>query len=188
MPYNLADYLNDPKLHGGARAFDAVRAGDLPSYDDVQSIVNLIESIGVDIESESDRIANLVPYDRVSAVASEEEQSASLGYEDEDEDNQRFTGNDKFKHASEMLLGMRGVHDVDPLAWLVALPVTDGDCELILGYAIFGQSFSGMDVRMIGYELTKGDLIRWLSSEFLVGGEYYDAQNDTLLKARWLES
>lgn len=188
MPYNLADYLNDPKLRGVARAFDAVREGELPLYDDVQSVVNLIESIGLDIESESDRLADLVPFDRVSAVDSEQEQAASLGYEDEDEDYQRFTGNDKFKRASEILLGVRGAHEFDALAALLALKVTDGDCELVLGYAMFGHNIGGMDIRMIGYELAKDDLIRLLKSEFLVDGECYDAPNDTILKARWLES
>ena len=46
--------------------------------------------------------------------------------------------------------------------------MTDGKAEIVIGYAITGYSFSGIEVRCIGYGRDHAGLCKNLSDEFLL--------------------
>jgi hypothetical protein len=184
MAYNLAQFLNHPQFAGAAKTFEKVRSGVLLAHEDVQSVVDTIDYLGISVESESEGLGVLVPHGRLSFWFNDESMADRLGYEDED--YKRTTDDDRLQYARTILRDVGGILDADLHPGLLALTLTDGDSEIVLGYAITGYSFSGIDVRMIGYGLTQQDLVGQLSDEYiLIDREFYDAQDDTLSKARF---
>lgn len=58
--------------------------------------------------------------------------------------------------------------DADLHPGLLALNVTDGKTEIVVGYGITGYSFSGIDIDCIGYGRDKADLLANLADQYLV--------------------
>ena len=107
-----------------------------------------------------------------------------LGFDDED--YKRITDDDRLQYARTVLRDVGGILDADLHPGLLALTLTDGDGEIVLGYTITGYSFSGIEVRMIGYGLTEHDLVKHLSTEYiLIDDDFHNDKDDTLSKARF---
>jgi hypothetical protein len=184
MAYNLAQFLDHPQFAGAAKTFEKIRSGVLLSHEDVQFIVDTIDYLGVSAESESEGLGVLVPHGRLSFWFNDESMADRLGYEEED--YKRITDDDRLQYARTILRDVGGILDADLHPGLLALTLTDGESEIVLGYAITGYSFSGIDVRMIGYGLTEQDLVKQLSTEYiLIDNDFHNDKGDTLSKARF---
>jgi hypothetical protein len=171
MAYNLAQFLGHPKFAAAAKTFEKIRSGVLLSHEDIQSIADTIDYLGISVESGSERLADLIPYNQLSFWFNDESMADRLGYEDED--YKRITDDDRLQYARTILRDVGGILDADLHPGLLALTLTDGDSEIVLGYATTGYSFSGIDVRVIGYSLTEQALVSQLSDPHLKAiGEY----------------
>ena len=109
--------------------------------------------------------AYLVPIDRLGTWFNDQQ----LADQDEltDEQFEAITDQQCLEFARRVLHNLGGWLDADLHPGL-ALSVTDGKTEIVIGYAITGYSFSGIEVKCIGYGRDQESLCKNLSDEYLL--------------------
>ena len=146
--------------------FRKVAAAKTITADELYAITDCIDYLGLDPESEADRLGYLVPVDRLNVWFNDQNLAE---YEDlNDEQFEAITDQQRLAFARRVLQNLGDWLDADLHPGLLALSVTDGKTEILIGYAITGYSFSGIEVKCIGYGRDQDSLCKNLSSEFLL--------------------
>jgi len=108
----------------------------------------------------------LVPIDRLDVWFKDENLANCevLG----DEEYSKIDNSQRIAFARALFSNIGDHLDADLHPGLLALSVTDGKTEIVIGYAITGYSFSGIEVRCIGYGRDHASLCKNLSDEYLL--------------------
>ena len=146
--------------------FRKVAAAKTISADEMAVITEYVDYLGLSIDSEAERLGYLVPIDRLGAWFNDQQ----LADQDEltDEQFEAITDQQRLEFARRVLHNLGDWLDADLHPGLLALSVTDGKTEIVIGYAITGYSFSGIDIDCIGYGRDQDGLCKNLSDEYLL--------------------
>jgi hypothetical protein len=146
--------------------FRKVAAGKAITTKELASITDCIDFLGLDPEVEADRIGYLVPFDRLGHWFNDQNLAE---HEDlNDEQFEAITDPQRVVFARRVLSDLGDWLDADLHPGLLALSVTDGKTEIVLGYAITGYSFSGIEVSYVGYGSNQIKLCDNLASDYLI--------------------
>jgi hypothetical protein len=146
--------------------FRKVALGKELSRDEFRAIVDCVVSAGSDPEQEADRLCYLVPLDGLDGWFND---TRLADHRDlDDEEFVKITVQERLSFARELLANLGDALDADLHPGLLALTVTDGTAQIILGYSISGYSFSGIEVTCISYGRDQEDLLNRLSREYLI--------------------
>jgi hypothetical protein len=146
--------------------FRKVAEGKAITTKELASITDCIDYLGLDPEAEADRIGYLVPFDRVGHWFND--QNLAEHEELNDEQFEAITDQQRLAFARRVLNDLGDWLDADLHPGLLALSVTDGKTEIVVGYGITGYSFSGIDIDCIGYGRDQADLLGNLADQYLV--------------------
>ena len=146
--------------------FRKVAAAKTITADELASITDCIDYLGLSIDSEAERLGYLVPIDRLGTWFNDQQ----LADQNEltDEQFEAITDQQRLEFARRVLHNLGDWLDADLHPGLLALAVTDGKTEIVIGYAITGYSFSGIEVKCIGYGRDQDSLCKNLSDEYLL--------------------
>ena len=146
--------------------FRKVAAAKTITADELASITECIDYLGLSIDSEAERLGYLVPIDRLGTWFNDQQ----LADQNEltDEQFEAITDQQRLEFARRVLHNLGDWLDADLHPGLLALAVTDGKTEIVIGYAITGYSFSGIEVKCIGYGRDQDSLCKNLSDEYLL--------------------
>ena len=146
--------------------FRKVAAAKTITADELASITDCIDYLGLDPETEAERLGYLVPIDRLNVWFSDENLANCEVLSDEE--YSQIDNSQRIEFARKLLANIGDHLDADLHPGLLALSVTDGKTEILIGYAITGYSFSGIEVKCIGYGRDQGDLCKNLADEYLL--------------------
>ena len=146
--------------------FRKVAAAKIITDDELAAITDCIDYLGLDPEMEADRLGYLVPVGRLGFWFNDQNLAE---HEDlSDEQFEAVNDNQRLAFARSVLQNIGDWLDADLHPGLLALSVTDGKTEIVLGYAITGYSFSGIEVRYVGYGRDQTALCENLEKEYVV--------------------
>ena len=146
--------------------FRKIALGEDLSHAEFRAIVDCVEYSGPDPEQEADRLCYLVPLDGLDFWFND---TRLADHRDlDDEAFAKITDQERLSFARELLTNLGDALDADLHPGLLALTVTDGMAQIVLGYSISGYSFSGIEVTCISYGRDQEDLLNRLSREYLI--------------------
>jgi hypothetical protein len=146
--------------------FRKVAAAKSITSEELEVITDCIDCLGLSLETEAKRLAYLVPLDRLDVWFNDENLANC-----EDLDDQQYSQIDnsqRIAFAREIFRDIGDRLDADLHPGLLALTVTDGKTEIVIGYGITGYSFSGIEVNCIGYGRDQAALCKNLADEYLL--------------------
>lgn len=146
--------------------FRKVAAAKIITDDELAAITDCIDYLGLDPEMEADRLGYLVPVDRLDIWFND--QNLAENEDLNDDQFEAITDQQRLAFARRVLQNIGDWLDADLHPGLLALSVTDGKTEIVLGYAITGHSFSGIEVRYVGYGRDQTALCENLEKEYVV--------------------
>jgi hypothetical protein len=146
--------------------FRKVAAAKSITGKELAAITDCIDYLGLSLDSEAERLAYLVPIDRLGAWFNDQQ----LADQDDlsDDEFEAITDQQRLAFARRVLGDLGSWLDADLHPGLLALSVTDGKTEIVVGYGITGYSFSGIDIDCIGYGRDQADLLANLADQYLV--------------------
>ena len=158
-------------LEGGAAdrvqaIFRKVAAAKAITAEELDAITDCIDYLGLDPETEAERVGYLVPVDRLNVWFNDQNLADHEDLNDDQFD--AITDQQRLEFARRVLHNLGDWLDADLHPGLLALAVTDGKTEIVIGYAITGYSFSGIEIRCIGYGRDHAGLCKNLSDEYLL--------------------
>jgi hypothetical protein len=163
---SIESHLEGDAVERVQAIFRKVAAAKTITADELDAITDCIDYLGLDPEMEDERLGYLVPIDRLNVWFSDENVANC-----EDLSDEEYSQIDNFQRIefARKLLANIGDHlDADLHPGLLALSVTDGKTEIVIGYAITGYSFSGIEVNCIGYGRDQAALCKNLADEYLL--------------------
>lgn len=146
--------------------FRKVAAAKTITADELAAVTDCIDYLGLDPEMEAERLGYLVPIDRLDFWFNDQNLFEREGLDDDQFDS--ITDQQRLAFARRVLQDLGDWLDADLHPGLLALSVTDGKTEIVIGYAITGYSFSGIEVRCIGYGRDHAGLCKNLSDQYLL--------------------
>lgn len=146
--------------------FRKVAAAKTITADELDAITDCIDYLGLDPETEAERLGYLVPIDRLDIWFNDQNLFECEGLDDDQFVS--ITDQQRLAFARRVLQDLGDWLDADLHPGLLALSVTDGKTEIVIGYAITGYSFSGIEVKCIGYGRDHAGLCKNLSDEYLL--------------------
>lgn len=146
--------------------FRKVAAAKTISADEMAVITEYVDYLGLSIDSEAERLGYLVPIDRLGAWFNDQQLADQS--ELTDEQFEAITDQQRLEFARRVLHNLGDWLDADLHPGLLALSVTDGKTEIVIGYAITGYSFSGIDIDCIGYGRDQDSLCKDLAEQYLL--------------------
>ena len=146
--------------------FRKVAAAKTITADELDAITDCIDYLGRDPEAEAERLGYLVPIDRLDIWFNDQNLFEREGLDDDQFVS--ITDQQRLAFARRVLQDLGDWLDADLHPGLLALSVTDGKTEIVIGYAITGYSFSGIEVKCIGYGRDQAALCKNLADEYLL--------------------
>ncbi len=146
--------------------FRKVAAAKTITAEELDAITDCIDYLGLDPEMEADRLGYLVPINRLDIWFNDQNLFEREGLDDDQ--FEAITDQQRSAFARRVLQDLGDWLDADLHPGLLALSVTDGKTEIVIGYAITGYSFSGIEIRCIGYGRDHAGLCKNLSDEYLL--------------------
>ena len=146
--------------------FRKIALGEDLSHAEFRAVVDCVEYSGPDPEQEADRLCYLVPLDELDFWFNDTWLSDHRGLDDEA--FEKITDQDRLAYARELLSNLGDALDADLHPGLLALTVSEGATQIVLGYSISGYSFSGVEVTCISYGRDHEDLLNRLRREYLI--------------------
>ena len=163
---SIANHLEGEAGKRVEAIFRKVAAGKSITTKELTAITDCIDYLGRDLEAEAERLGYLVPLDRLDVWFNDENLANC-----EDLDDQQYSQIDnsqRIAFAREIFRDIGDHLDADLHPGLLALTVTDGKTEIVIGYGITGYSFSGIEVNCIGYGRDQAALCKNLADEYLL--------------------
>lgn len=146
--------------------FRKVAAAKTITAEELDAITDCIDYLGLDPETGAERLGYLVPIDRLDIWFNDQNLFEREGLDDDQFVS--ITDQQRLAFARRVLQDLGDWLDADLHPGLLALSVTDGKTEIVIGYAITGYSFSGIEVKCIGYGRDQAALCKNLADEYLL--------------------
>lgn len=146
--------------------FRKVAATKAITADELAAITDCIDYLGLSLDYEAERLGYLVPINRLDMWFNDQNLFEREGLDDDQ--FEAITDQQRLAFARRVLQDLGDWLDADLHPGLLVLSVTDGQTEIVIGYAITGYSFSGIEVKCIGYGRDHAGLCKNLSDEFLL--------------------
>jgi hypothetical protein len=140
--------------------------GKLINKDELYFITGQLDECGINIEELGERNCYLVPIDRLGIWFNDQNLADRLGLDDHAYENINDT--DRLKFARSLLSDLGDALDADIHPSLIVIGLTDGENKIVLGYAISGYSFSGIELAVIGFAVDEAALCKKLSNKYLL--------------------
>lgn len=163
---SIEGYLKGEAADRVKAIFRKVAAAKMIDADDLAVVTDYIDHLGLSIESEAERLGYLVPIDRLADWLNDENLANCEVLNDEG--YSQIDNSQRIEFARKLLANIGDHLDADLHPGLLALSVTDGKTEIVIGYAITGYSFSGIEVNCIGYGRDQAALCKNLAGEYLL--------------------
>jgi hypothetical protein len=147
-------------------AIRKVANGKSISKVELSNITNQLDACSINVEELGERNCYLAPIDRLGIWFNDQNLADRLGFDDNAYEN--INDADRLKFARTMLSDIGGVLDADIHPSLLVIGLTDGENKIVLGYAISGYSFSGIELSCVGYAEDEAALCKKLSLNYLL--------------------
>jgi hypothetical protein len=162
--------INGTLEAGGRKKVSAamrkVADGKSINKDELSNITDQLDACSINVEELGERNCYLVPIDRLGIWFSDQNLADTLGFDDHAYENINDT--DRLKFARSLLSDLGDVLDADIHPSLIVIGLTDGENKIVLGYAISGYSFSGIELAVIGFAVDEAALCKKLSNKYLL--------------------
>ena len=129
-------------------------------------ITDQLDACSINVEELGERNCYLAPIDRLGIWFNDQNVADRLDLDDHAYENINDT--DRLKFARIMLSDIGGVLDADIHPSLLVIGLTDGENKIVLGYAISGYSFSGIELSCVGYAEDEAALCKKFSLNYLL--------------------
>lgn len=147
-------------------AMRKVADGKSITKDELSNIADQLDACSINVEEFGERNCYLVPIDRLGIWFNDQNLADHLGLDDNTYENINDT--DRLKFARSLLSDLGDALDADIHPSLIVIGLTDGENKIVLGYAISGYSFSGIELSNIGYAEDEAALCKILSNKYLL--------------------
>ena len=147
-------------------AIRKVANGKSISKVELSNIIDQLDACSINVEELGERNCYLAPIDRLGIWFNDQNAADRLGLDDHAYENINDT--DRLKFARIMLSDIGGVLDADIHPSLIVIGLTDGETKIVLGYAISGYSFSGIELEVIDCAEDEAALCKKLSLNYLL--------------------
>jgi hypothetical protein len=146
--------------------FQKIATGKSISQDELTLVANFVDTLDLIIEFGAERLGDLVPLERLSIWFNDQSLAEHNCFDDLD--LAQITNRDRLTYAREILGDPSHFIDVEQHLGLQALLVTDGVNQIVIGFAISGYGFSGIENKCIGCGRDQLSLIKKLSTDYLL--------------------
>jgi hypothetical protein len=140
--------------------------GKLLNKEELYFITGQLDECGINIEELGERNCYLVPIARLGIWFNDQNLADSLGLDDHSYENINDT--ERLQFARRLLSDLGDALDADIHPSLIVIGLTDGENKIVLGYAISGYSFSGIDLNVIDCAEDEAALCKKLSLNYLL--------------------
>jgi hypothetical protein len=147
-------------------AMRKVANGKSINIDELSSITDQLDACSINVEELGERNCYLAPIDKLSIWFNDQNLADRFGLDDHAFEN--INDSDRLKFARIMLSDIGGVLDADIHPSLIVIGLTDGETKIVLGYAISGYSFSGIELEVIDCAEDEAALCKKLSNKYLL--------------------
>lgn len=164
--HNINGTLEAGERKKVSAAMRKVADGKSISKDELSTITDQLDACSINVEELGERNCYLVPIDRLGIWFSDQNLADVLGLDDRA--YEKINDSDRLKFARSLLSDIGGVLDADIHPSLLVIGLTDGENKIVLGYAISGYSFSGIELSCVGYAEDQAALCKKLSLNYLL--------------------
>ena len=164
--HNINGTLEASNRRKFSAAMRKVADGKSISKDELSNITNQLDACSINVEELGERNCYLVPIDKLSIWFNDQNLADRLGLDDHAYENINDT--DRLKFARILLSDLGDALDADLHPSLIVIGLTDGENKIVLGYAISGYSFSGIELEVIDCAEDEAALCTKLSLNYLL--------------------
>ena len=147
-------------------AMRKVADGKSINKDELSNITDQLDACSINVEELGERSCYLVPIDRLSIWFNDQNLADRFGLDDHA--YEKINDTDRLQFARILLSDIGGVLDADIHPSLLVIGLTDGENKIVLGYAISGYSFSGIELEVIDCAEDEAALCKKLSLNYLL--------------------
>jgi hypothetical protein len=147
-------------------AMRKVADGKSINKDELSNITDQLDACSINVEELGERNCYLVPINRLGIWFNDQNLADHLGLDDHAYENLNDT--DRLKFARILLSDLGDALDADIHPSLLVIGLTDGENKIVLGYAISGYSFSGIELAVIDFAEDEAALCKKLSNKYLL--------------------
>jgi len=140
--------------------------GKLLSRDELCFFTDQLDACSINVEELGERNCYLVPIARLGIWFNDQNLADRFGLDDRAYEN--INDADRLQFARSLLSDIGGVLDADIHPSLIVIGLTDGENKIVLGYAISGYSFSGIELEVIDCAEDEAALCTKLSLNYLL--------------------
>ena len=164
--HNINGMLEASDRKKVSAAMRKVADGKSINKDELSNITDQLDACSINVEELGERNCYLVPIDRLGIWFNDQNLADILGLDDHSYENINDT--DRLKFARSLLSDLGGVLDADIHPSLIVIGLTDGENKIVIGYAISGYSFSGIELAVIDCAEDEAALCKKLSLNYLL--------------------
>jgi hypothetical protein len=164
--HNINGTLEASNRRKFSAAMRKVADGKSISKDELSNITNQLDACSINVEELGERNCYLAPIDKLSIWFNDQNLADRLGLDDHAYENINDT--DRLKFARILLSDLGDALDADLHPSLIVIGLTDGENRIVLGYAISGYSFSGIELEVIDCAEDEAALCTKLSLNYLL--------------------
>jgi hypothetical protein len=147
-------------------AMRKVANGKSINIDELSSITDQLDACSINVEELGERNCYLAPIDKLSIWFNDQNLADRFGLDENAYENINDT--DRLKFARSLLSDLGDALDADIHPSLIVIGLTDGENEIVLGYAISGYSFSGIELAVIDCAEDEAALCKKLSLNYML--------------------
>jgi len=147
-------------------AMRKVANGKSINIDELSSITDQLDACSINVEELGERNCYLAPIDKLSIWFNDQNLADRFGLDDNAYENINDT--DRLKFARSLLSDLGDALDADIHPSLIVIGLTDGENKIVLGYAISGYSFSGIELEVIDCAEDEAALCKKLLNKYLL--------------------
>ena len=164
--HNINGTLEAGDIKKVSAAMRKVADGKSINKNELLFITDQLDACSINVEELGERNCYLVPIDRLGIWFNDQNLADVLGFDDRA--YEKINDIDRLNFARSLLSDIGGVLDADIHPSLLVIGLTDGETKIVLGYAISGYSFSGIELSNIGYAEDEAALCKKLSKKYLL--------------------
>jgi hypothetical protein len=164
--HNINGTLEATERKKVSAAMRKVAGGKSINKDELSIITDQLDACSINVEELGERNCYLVPIDRLGIWFNDQNLADRFGLDDRAYEN--INDAERLQFARSLLSDIGGVLDADINPSLLVIGLTDGENKIVLGYAISGYSFSGIELEVIDCAEDEAALCKKLSLNYLL--------------------